>query len=189
MIPCKGNHWLLSQTFPEMIGGVTSTLHVTSTMSFRPRKEILSSVRLNTAPEGVEIFVMVQIIPNIVFIQWRCPEQKLESERLIVSDSLFYTFILVSLLNCCRSALYLWAVIGAGPWYAGKALFSLNSLILNFPNNATDNTLKCNNGTTYTTSLNLPDTCFTTTLNFLLTFTLQINLSPTCSLLITPLDQ
>ncbi|TNN82345.1 hypothetical protein EYF80_007466 [Liparis tanakae] len=28
VMPCKGSYWLLSQTFPEVIGGVTSTLHV-----------------------------------------------------------------------------------------------------------------------------------------------------------------
>lgn len=37
VMPCKGNDWLFSQTFPKVIGGVTSTRHVTSSMSFLPR--------------------------------------------------------------------------------------------------------------------------------------------------------
>lgn len=38
VMPCKGNYWLLSQTFPEIIGGVMNTQHVISTMSFHSRK-------------------------------------------------------------------------------------------------------------------------------------------------------
>lgn len=38
VMSCKDNDWLLSQTFPEMIGGVTNTQHVISTMSFHSRK-------------------------------------------------------------------------------------------------------------------------------------------------------
>lgn len=38
VMSCKDNYWLLSQTFPEMIGGVMNTQHVISTMSFHSRK-------------------------------------------------------------------------------------------------------------------------------------------------------
>lgn len=34
VMSCKDNYWLLSQTFPEMIGRVMNTQHVISTMSF-----------------------------------------------------------------------------------------------------------------------------------------------------------
>ncbi|KAI4902057.1 hypothetical protein NFI96_027390 [Prochilodus magdalenae] len=39
MTLCKSGNWLVSQTFPEIIGGVTSTLHVTSTVSFLPLRK------------------------------------------------------------------------------------------------------------------------------------------------------
>lgn len=38
VMSCKDNYWLLSQTFPEMIGRVMNTQHVISTMSFHSRK-------------------------------------------------------------------------------------------------------------------------------------------------------
>lgn len=62
VIPCKGNDWLLSQTFPEVIGGVTSTRHVTSTISFLPRKCCRRTRKLNTMACPLEVCITVCII-------------------------------------------------------------------------------------------------------------------------------
>lgn len=66
VIPCEGNYWLLSQTFPEVIGGVTSTLHVTSTMSFLPLKKNRLTHCISSLLNNIVILIVVQIILNIV---------------------------------------------------------------------------------------------------------------------------
>lgn len=76
VIPCEGNHWLLSQTFPEVIGGVTSTQHVTSTMSFHPQEEPGWAWCINTTACEHRAFVMVQHKPDMVFLQFGCLWQK-----------------------------------------------------------------------------------------------------------------
>lgn len=62
VIPCKGNDWLLSQTFPEVIGGVTSTRHVTSAISFLPRKWCRRTRPINCMAFLLEVWVMVSVI-------------------------------------------------------------------------------------------------------------------------------
>lgn len=72
VITCKGNYWLLSQTFPEVIGRVTSTQHVTSTMSFLPHQEAESNF--------AAIYLGV-LKPKTIMVQGSCINTLVHGEK------------------------------------------------------------------------------------------------------------
>lgn len=83
--PCKGNYWLLSQTFPEVIGGVTSTQLVTSTMSFHPQKHDGKSHRINYPPDSQVTLVTVQEYGSFEYDKDRgCNNHQLDIVRLLL---------------------------------------------------------------------------------------------------------
>lgn len=62
VMPCKGNDWLLSQTFPKVIGRVASTRHVTSSMSFLPRFSKRCTLGITAVKKARGIFITVYLL-------------------------------------------------------------------------------------------------------------------------------